>query len=54
MDSFILYNSNNDKNEITSVEEKYKTPDSENIFHESIWHLDFDGSMNILGEGVGV
>jgi len=36
MDSFILYNSEHDKNEITVVEEKYKAPDSENIFHESL------------------
>ena len=54
MDSFILYNSDNDKNEITALEEKYKAPDSENIFHESLWHLDFDGSMNRLGVGAGV
>ena len=51
MDSFILYNSEHDKNEVTIVEEKYKDPDSENIFHESLWHLDFDGSMNRLGAG---
>ena len=54
MDSLILYNSNNGKNEITVVEEKYKTPNSENIFHESLWHLDFDGSVNRLGVGAGV
>lgn len=54
MDSFILYNSDNDKNEIIAVEEKCKAPDSENIFHESLWHLDFDGSVNRLGVGAGV
>ena len=43
-----------EKNEITVVEEKYKTPDSGNITHESLWHLDFDGSINRLGAGVGV
>lgn len=36
MDSFIMYNSNHDKREITSVEQKYKTPGGENIFHESL------------------
>lgn len=51
MDSFILYNSDHDKKEIIAVEYKYKTLDSENIFHESLWHLDFDGSVNRLGEG---
>lgn len=54
MESCILYSSNNGKNEITSVEEKYKAPDSENITHDSLWHLDFDGSVNILGAGAGV
>ena len=54
MDSFILYNSDHDKKEITVVEQKYKTTDNENIFHESLWHLDFDGSVNRLGVGVGV
>ena len=33
MDSFILYNSDNGKNEITVVEEKHKAPDNENITH---------------------
>lgn len=54
MDSFILCNSNIGKNEITVVEEKYKEYDSENITHESLWHLEFDGSVNRLGAGVGV
>lgn len=53
MDSFILYISEHDKKEITIVEEKYKTLDSENI-HESLWHLDFDGSVNRLGAGAGL
>ena len=53
MDSFILYNSDNGKNEITAVEEKQKASDSENITHESLWHLDFDGSVNRLGAGAG-
>jgi len=53
IDSFILYNSDNAKNEITVVEEKCKTPDSKNIFHRSIWNLYFDGSVNRLGAGAG-
>jgi len=54
MDSFILYNSDHDKKEITTRELKYKTVDSENIFHESLWHLYFDGFVNRLGVGAGV
>ena len=54
MDSFILYNSDHEKKEIIAKELKYKTADSENNFHESLWHLDFDGSVNRLGAGAGV
>jgi len=61
MDSFILYNAEHDNNQnipdnnqIRTKELKYKIADSENIFHESIWHLDFDGSINRLGASVGV
>lgn len=54
MDSFILYNAKNDNKEITAKDLKYITTDSENIFHESLWHLDFDGSVNRLGAGAGV
>lgn len=50
LDSSILYNSDNDKDKIIVVEEKHKEIDSENITHESLWHLDFDGSVNRLGE----
>lgn len=53
MDSFILYNVENDKKEITAKDLKYRTTDSENIFHESLWNLDFDGSINIIGAGAG-
>jgi len=49
MDSFILYNAKHDNKEITAQDLKYRTTDSENIFHESLWHLDFDGSVNRLG-----
>jgi len=54
MDSFILYNSEPDNNQILAVEENRKPVDSENIFHESLWDLDFDGSMNRLGVGARV
>lgn len=33
------------------MEENNKPPDSENIFHDSLWDLDFDGSVNRLGVG---
>ena len=54
MDSFILYNAENDNKEITTKDLKYRSKDSENILHESLWHLDFDGSVNRLGASVGV
>jgi len=54
LDSFILYNSDNGKDEITTLEEKLKEPNSDNVFHESMWHLNFDGSVNRLGEGARV
>ena len=53
LDSFILCNSDNDKDKITVVEEKHKEVDSENITHESMCNLDFYGSINRLG-GAGV
>ncbi len=54
MDSFILYNAENDNKEITTKDPKYRTTNSEDIFNESLWHLDFDGSINRLGDGAGV
>lgn len=54
MDFFILYNAETNKKEITAKDLKYRTTYSENIFHESLWHLDFDGSVNMLGAGAGV
>lgn len=54
MDSFILYNVESDRKEITTKDIKYRTTDSENIFHESLWHLDFDGYVNKLGASGGV
>ena len=47
LDSFILCNS--ETNEIqTELIEKNKAPNNDNIFHESLWHLEFDGSVNKL------
>lgn len=54
IDSFILYNIENDKKEITAKDLQYKIVDNENIFHDSLWHLDFDGYVNRLGVGVGM
>jgi len=54
MDSFILCNSDNEKDNNTIVKQEHKEPNSDNIFHESRWHLDFDGSVNRLGAGAGV
>jgi len=49
-----LYNAEHENKEITAEELKYKIANSENIFHESLWHLEFDGYVNRLGAGVGV
>ena len=54
MESFILCNSSICKEKITVVEEKHKEIDSDNITHESMSHLDFDGSVNRLVAGAGV
>lgn len=54
MDSFILYKAEHENKEITAQDLKYRTIGSENIFHESLWNIDFDGSVNRLGFGVGV
>ena len=51
MDSFILCNSETGIENNTELKQKKKAPDSDNIFHESMWHLDFDGSINKLGAG---
>ena len=52
--SFILCNSETDTEIKTELKGKNKTPNNENIFHESLWHLDFDGSVNKRGAGPGV
>lgn len=49
-----MHNLDHVKKEVTTVEQKYKTTDNENIFHQSLWHLDFGGPMNRLGVGAGV
>jgi len=54
MDSFTLCNSYTGKYENTVVEQKPKEIDSDNILHESMWHLYFDGSVNRLRAGARV
>ena len=54
MDSLILCNSETGIENNKELRQKEKYLDSENIFHESLWHLDFDGSINKLGAGAGV
>ena len=54
MESFILCNSETGIENNTELKQKKKAPDSDNIFHESMWHLDFDGSVNKLGAGARV
>ena len=53
LDSFILCNSDNNEIQTELIDKKPK-PNNDNIFHESRWHLDFDGSVNKLGVGAGV
>ena len=48
LDSFILSNSETNEIQIELVDKK-RAPNNDNIFHESQWHLDFDGSVNKLG-----
>ena len=43
MDSFILCNPETRIENYIELKDKNKTPNSENIFHESLWHLDLDG-----------
>ena len=53
LDSFILCNSEN--NEIqTELIDKNPMPNNANIFHQPLWHLDFDGSVKKLGAEAGV
>ena len=54
LDSFILCNYETDNEIKTELKDRKKTQNNDNIFHESLWHLDFDGSVNKLGAGVGV
>lgn len=53
LEFFILCNSDN--NEIQNeLIDKMPKPNNDNIFHESYWHLDFDGSVNKSGAIAGV
>lgn len=54
MYSFILCNLDTRKDNNTIVKQEHKESDNDNIFHESRWHLDFDGLVNRLGVGAGV
>ena len=54
LDSFILCNADTDNEINTELREEKKTPDNDNISHETLWHLDFYGLVNKLGAGVGV
>ena len=45
MDSFILCNLDTGTNKNTTLKHKHKEIGSDNTFHESMWHLDFDGSV---------
>ena len=47
-----LFNEQEGKNAVN--DEKFVPPDSENYDHEILWNLEFDGSVNRLGAGVGV
>ena len=53
LDSFILCNSDNNEIQTELINIKPK-PKNDNIFHQSLWHLDFDGSVKKLGAGAGV
>ena len=53
LDSFILCNSKTEKIQ-TELIDKKKEPNNDNIFHQSLWHLYFDGLVKKLGAGAGV
>ena len=53
LDSFILCNSDNDDIQTELISRKPE-PNNDNIGHEALWHLDFDGSMNKTGARAGV
>ena len=49
MGSFILGNSDSGIAKKTTLKQKHKEVENDNTFHESMWHLDFDGSVHKLG-----
>ena len=53
LDSFILCNFDNDDIQTELINRKPE-PKNDNIFHEALWHLDFDGSLNKTGVGARV
>ena len=53
LDSFILCNSDNKEIQTELIDIKPK-PNNDNIFHEALWHLDFDGSVNKTKAGAGI
>ena len=53
LDSFILCNSETEKIQNKLIV-KNKEPNNDNIFHQSLWNLEFDGLVNKLGAGAGV
>ena len=48
LDSFILCNSDNNDIQTGLISIKPK-PNNDNIFHEALWHFDFDGFVNKSG-----
>lgn len=43
-----------DKENLDALAKKHSTTSDESYEHETLWHLEFDGSVNKLGAGVGV
>ena len=50
LDSFILCDSDNDDIQTELIDRKPE-PNNDNIGHEALWHLYFDGSVNKIGAG---
>ena len=53
LDSFILCNSDNNEIQTELINIKPKQ-NNDNIFHEALWHLDFDCSVNKTGAGARI
>ena len=54
LDSFILCKFESDNEIKIELKDKKKIENDDNIFHEPLWHLDFDGLVKKLGAGAGV